>query len=139
MTSRERKAVTWIKKKGSVTAEMLVEWDQRTAGTKFFEWDDLKASHEWRLQQARLWMNKFRKKINGFRVRSFIHFDENEELGIEEGYVPIEEISVNPSMRQVVIRDITKRMATLGSELKLWKLSDEERSGVLERVAAAMN
>lgn len=138
MTSRERKAITWIRKKGSVTAQMMVEWDERTPGPKFFEWDEARASHEWRLQQARFWLNKFRTKINGFRVRSFIHFDENEEMGIQDGYVHIEEISANPTMRQAVIRDITKRMANLAAELKLWKLSEDERADILKRVSAAM-
>ena len=46
-----RKMIAYVKKRGSVTAEELVEWD-RTHGRLVFDWDDANAAEEWRKQQA---------------------------------------------------------------------------------------
>lgn len=132
------KLLRWIKSKGSATAEQLVEWDLRN-GKKLFDWDDPNAAHEHRLYEARVFLNRFRTIINGFRVRSFIRIPENPEQGIpEDAYYPVGVISETPAMRDFVIRDIQKRLAKMAMELKLWKLTDEERRAVLQRVEDAL-
>lgn len=132
-SSAVRKALTYIKKQGSVTSDELVEWD-RTHGRRLFKWDDAEAGPLWRLHEARVFLNSFRGYFEKKRIRAFIHIDEDPEQGIDRGaYFTPEDISNHPGMRAQVIRDISKRISRLASELKLWKLSDGERDALLAR------
>jgi hypothetical protein len=133
-----RKALQFIARKGAVTSEQLVEWDHGH-GRRLFLWDDAKAGSEFRLHQAILFLNRFRAKFEGMRVRAFIHLRENVEAGIDQNaYYTVETISQNPGMREQVIQDITKRMASLASELKMWNLNEAERAALFERLEQAM-
>jgi hypothetical protein len=133
-----RKALLWVKKRGSVNAEDLVEWD-RTHGQRLFDWNDPQAAQEWRQHQARVFLNRFRRVFEGMRVRAFIHIHEDAEAGIETSeYVNVETITRHPGMRAQVIDDITRRMKMLASELRLWKLTLEEQAELFSRLADAM-
>ena len=129
-----RKALKFIKTKGAVTAEQLVEWDA-THGRRLFTWDNADAADSYRIHEARLFLNSFRAKFDGMRVRAFTHVQEDETAGIEKSaYYTVETISKHPGMRAQVVSDITRRMAMLASELKMWKLSDTEREALFERL-----
>lgn len=133
-----RKALAFIKKRGSVNAEDLVAWD-RDHGRRLFDWDDPHAAEEWRKQQARVFLNRFRAQFEGMRVRAHIHINADAEAGIEESaYYGIEAITEHPGMRAQVIDDITRRMKMLASELRLWKLTPEEQAELFDRLKAEM-
>lgn len=133
-----RKFLKFVKAKGSVTTEQAVEWDERN-GRRLFTWDDAVAGQLRRLDEARLLLNRFHAKFNGWRVRRLIHLHEDEEQGIDKAaYYPIEVITKHAGMREQVVGDITRRMATLAAELRMWKLSDTERDAVIARLREAM-
>ena len=133
-----RRALAFIKHRGSVNAGDLVEWD-RTHGRRLFDWSDPEAAAEWRLHQARVFMNRFRQVFEGMRVRAIIHIREDAAAGIDESaYVTVETITQHPSMRAQVIDDITRRMRMLASELRLWKLTPTEQAALFRRLAEAM-
>ena len=54
------------------------------------------------------------------------------------GYVHVETITQHHGMRAQVIDDITRRMRMLASELKMWKLTSDERADLFVRLAEAM-
>lgn len=133
-----RKALKFIKGKGAVTAEQLVEWDA-THGRRLFTWDDEEAASEWRLQEARFFLNRFRRQFEGMRVRAFIHVREDAEAGIDrDAYYTVETISNHTGMRDQVVADISGRMTRLAGELKLWRLTIDERAALFARLAQAM-
>ena len=137
-TTHVRKALKFIRNKGVVTAEQLVEWDA-SHGRRLFDWNNAEAGKQWRVHQARLFMNSFRAQFEGMRVRAIIHVDEDEEQGIDRGgYYPVEAISEHQGMRDQVVGDISRRMTVLASELKMWRLSEPERTALFERLRAAM-
>ena len=133
-----RKALAFIKKRGTVNAEDLVAWD-RDHGRRLFDWKDQTAAAEWRLHSARVFLCRFRGIFEGMRVRAMIHVHEDAEAGIDESaYVGIEAITQHPGMRAQVIDDLTRRMKMLASELRLWKLSPQEQADLFQRLAEAM-
>lgn len=133
-----RKAIAFIKRRGTVSADELVEFD-RTHGRRLFDWNDPAAAEDWRKHQARLFLNSFRAKFEGMRVRAFVHIHEDADAAIESaGYVSVETIAQHPGMRAQVMADIVKRMKTLASELKMWKLSDDEQRSLFTQLADAM-
>lgn len=133
-----RKALAFIKRQGSVTPDELVEWD-RTHGQRLFDWNDESAAAEWRKQQARTFMNSFRRTFDKMRVRGIIHVHEDAEAEIERSaYVTVETIAEHPGMRAQIIDDITRRMRMLASELRMWKLTPEEQADLFARLAEAI-
>lgn len=138
-----RKAIAFVKtreKRGMVTnADDLVEWDL-AHGRRLFDWDNASAAADWRLHQARLFLNRFRAMFDGMRVRAFIHISEDEQAGIDEsGYVTVEGIAAHPGMRAQVIDDIVRRMKMLASELAMWQLEAGEQAAIFQQLADAMN
>lgn len=135
---RVRKALAYIKRRGSITAEDLVEWD-RTHGKQLFNWDDASAAEDWRRHQARIFLNSFRTYFEKMRVRGFIHVRKDEEADINEAaYVSVETITQHRGMRVQVIADIIRRIEMLTSELRMWKLTQTERTQFFERLAAVL-
>lgn len=133
-----RAALKFVKGRGSVTADELVEWD-RSHGRHLFTWDDTEAAEDWRRHEARMFLNRFRAVFDGMRVRAFIHVREDEQADIDEsGYVSVEAIAKHSGMREQVIGDITRRMQSLASELRMWNLSDAEQAALFARLAAAI-
>ena len=133
-----RKALKFIKAKGAVTAEQLVEWDA-THGRRLFTWNNAEAAESYRVHEARLFLNSFRAKFDGMRVRAFTHVQEDETQGIDKtAYYSVEAISKHPGMRAQVVSDITRRMAMLASELAMWKLSEKEREALFQRLREEM-
>ena len=134
-----RKAIAFVRKRGRVTAEELVTWD-RDHGRRLFNWDDPDAAEEWRRQQARMFLNRFRAKFEGMRVRAFIHVRENEEQGVkEDAYYTVESIAQHSGMREQIIGDVTRRMSSLAGELKMWRLGEAEQRALFDRLRVAMS
>lgn len=137
-TPHVRKAVAFIRRRGRVTAEELVDWDRRN-GRRLFDWDDPAAAEEWRKHQARIFLNSFRAQFENMRVRAFIHVREDAAAGIDEdSYYTIEAISQHEGMRAQIIGDVTRRMTSLACELRMWDLSDGEQAKLFERLREAM-
>jgi len=134
-----RRALRFIKgHKGGITPEALVAWDDQH-GRRLFTWANTQAAEQWRVHEARLFFNRFRWNIGGLRVRSFINMSENKDEGIDErSYVSTETISENKKLRDIVIGDITRRMKSLASELKMWNLTDNEREAIFAQIREQM-
>jgi hypothetical protein len=133
-----RKALKYIRRRKSITAEELVEWDA-AHGRLLFSWNDESAAVAWRTHQARLFLNSFRATFEGMRVRAFIHVNEDEEQGIENAYYTIEAIAEHAGMREQVIGDVTKRMASLATELAMWNLTAVEQQALFDRLRSALS
>lgn len=130
-----RRALKWIKS-NKPTSEELVKWDG-AHGQNLFTWHEGEAAHIGRCHEATKFMNRFRAKFEGMRVRGFIHIDEDADKDINKtGYYPVEEIAEHEGMRAQVVADITKRMANLASELKMWKLSNKEQEELFAKLRA---
>jgi hypothetical protein len=126
-------ALRWIRKQGKkgITAEALVAWDAKN-GKRLFRWDDKRAAADWRVHQARMFLNSFRGVFERMRVRKFMQIPANEQTGLEESvYLDTRTISEDQKLRQWAIDDLTRRMQKIASELKFWKLTDEERGRIL--------
>lgn len=137
-TTHVRKALKFINSKGAVTADELVEWDG-AHGRRLFTWDDTAAAAECRRQEARKFLNSFRAKFEGMRVRAFIHIREDEDQGIDrDAYYTVETIAHHDGMREQVVANITTRMTGLANELRLWRLSPHERDTLFTRLNEAM-
>ncbi len=133
-----RKALGFIRRKHGVTAEELVEWDRQN-GRRLFDWNNESAADEWRRQQARVFLNSFRAQFDKMRVRAFIHVREDEQADISQSaYYTVEAIARHKGMRVQVIEDISRRMASLASELAMWKLNSDEQGELFERLRAMM-
>ena len=133
-----KKALAWLKRRRTVTADALVEWD-RQHGQRLFQWNDQEAAEEHRRQQARIFLNVFRQLKDGLRMRAFINFHEDEEAGIEQReYYRVDVIIKNERLRQIVIDDLMRRIEKAAAELKFWKLSEQEREGLVNQFLAAL-
>lgn len=135
-----RRALVWLRKRKSVTAEELLDYDRSHGGHLFINrWGQQEAAVAWYLHQARIFLNSFRGIFEGKRVRAYIHINKDEEAEIEAGYVHVEDIAVNKTMRAQVVADITRRMRMLASELAMWKLSKTEQHALFEQLETAMH
>lgn len=134
-----RKALAFIRQRGAVTAAELVEWDFRH-GRRLFTWDQDKAADEYRMMEARFFLNSFRARFDGMRVRAFIHVREDESRQIDrDAYCTIESISQHQGMREQVIENVTKRMESLAAELRMWRLTRAEVRVVFRKLWVAIN
>jgi len=130
----------FIRRRGAkgVTADELVTWDA-THGKRLFCWDEAKAAHEWRVQQARVFLNSFRGVFNRMRVRKFQFVPGGEETGRADGaYLDTETISQDAKLREWAIGDLTRRLKSTASELRFWKLTEEERLTIMRQLDEAL-
>lgn len=122
----------------AVTAEMIVQWDL-SHGRRLFTWSNDTAATQYRLHEARLLMNTMRHKINNMRVRSYMAVRVESETGkTKRAYVSSQTVSLNEGLREQVLADLTKRMKSLASELRLWKLTERERQRILDELREAI-
>lgn len=138
-TPAVRKAVSFIRSRGgTVTADELVAWDAKH-GRRLFNWNTEAAAADWRLYQARLFLNSFRSVIDGMRLRAYINVPAGEETGREEkAYVALSVISADQRQRAWAIKSIVRRMKVLASELRFFKLEAAERDAVIAELNEAM-
>lgn len=133
-------ALMFINQRGTkgVTTVQLVRWDE-THGKKLFTWNDEKAAHDHRLNQARLFLNSFHGVFRRMRVRKFMKVPEGELTGRETGaYLDTKIISEDEKMRAWAIGDLTRRIVKMTSELRFWKLTQEERTTILTQLEVAL-
>lgn len=130
-----RRALKFLRSRASVTPEELVDWDA-AHGRRLFDWSDASAAASWRVQQARQFMNGFRRTLDGKRVRGWISVRPGE--GDARAYVSVERISEEPALREQVVDDIRRRLVVLASELKMWKLDAHERADLFKRLRDAI-
>lgn len=132
-----RKALKWVRsRKGKVTTEELVDWDA-THGRHLFTWNDAEAGEHWRKLEARQFFTRFRAMFDGMRVRAFYNLPTKEDPA-QRAYFPVEEIAGDPDLRGAVIGTLTRKLAALASELRMWKLSPDEQADLFERLRVAM-
>lgn len=131
-----KQAVHFARASGAVTPEQLVRWDDGH-GRHLFTWNDAVAGSAWRLHQARLFLEHFRRFFNGYRVRAFISLPTGEDG--ERAYFPAEHIAETKKLRELVIADLVRRMANLAKELLVWRLSPRERLAVIRRLSDAIS
>jgi hypothetical protein len=134
-------ALAYIKSRGKtgITAEELVTWDA-AHGKRLFTWAQEDAAQQWRIQQARVFLNSFRGVIDRMRVRMFRRVPAGEETGLAAAaYLDTQTISEDMLLRTWAISDLTKRIKKLGSELKFWKLTESERQKVLVELEAVLS
>ena len=136
-----KKALQFIqsmaRRQKGVTAEELVRWDF-THGKRLFNWSDPSAAHEWRVQQARVFLNTFQRMFENTRVRLVANMPADVEVGRPRAYFHAETISKDPRMREQIIESIAERMANLAKQLRMWKLTAAERTGLIRRLEAAL-
>lgn len=136
-----QRALSFIRKRGArgVTAELMVQWDSRN-GRKLFNWNDQQAAEEWRLHQARRFLNSFRGVFERMCIRKFIHIPEGEETGLTEGrYLDVETISRDDKLRTWAIGDIMRRIERQASQLQFWRLEEAEREAIISQFRSWMN
>src|SRR5262245_50500206 len=137
------RALRYIRSKGSCTTEQLVEWDSKH-GKQLFTWDDSEGARLNRLQEARMFFNRFRLTIGQFRVRALINIrgaDEEAPDGESRvrAYYPVEEIAERPDLRALVVADLTRRMTSIARELAMWKLTSEEQKKLFDLLHQALD
>lgn len=135
-----QRVLKFIRKRGKqgVTPEEIVAWDA-AHGKRLFCWTDREAAAQWRLHQARMFLNCFRGVIDRMRVRQFINVPAGEETGLSERiYLDTQVISDDAKLRAWAIADLTRKAKVLMSELRFWKLSDAERAQVLDQLSEAL-
>jgi len=133
-------ALRFIRKQGKkgVTAEDLVAWDAKH-GKRLFRWNDERAAQDWRIHQARLFLNSFRGIFERMRVRKFMQIPANEDTGLTTAvYLDTQTISEDTKLRGWAIDNLTRKMQSLASELRFWKLTDDERVRVLAMLEASL-
>lgn len=136
-----RAARRFVVSHAEIEPKELVEWD-RTHGKKLFEWDDAKAGREYRLHQARQFINRIAwvvdNAIGKVRVKALYNVptgasgvDEDEPARI---YRSARDVAANPKDRAAVIEFLTRRMETLAADLRFFKLTKAEQRELLARI-----
>jgi hypothetical protein len=106
-----------LAKLGSFTTERLLQVASSPASPlhKYFEWDDSKAAHEYRLTQARHLV-----LVAGFDVDGTTHrTHESVVIDKQRMYVPIEEIARSPELIDQVLQSAL-------NELVFWKAKHQK-------------
>lgn len=99
---------------GTLTPEVVVKEasDPSSPLHGSFEWDDTEAAHQWRIQQARVLIGRFKVEVQvspkkTVKCRQFTHVRSRDE------YVPTEEALGDPEMRDVVLEQARRDLAAL--------------------------
>lgn len=133
-----QRAISYVRRRGSVTTEQMIEWDFKH-GKSLFTWDDEEGARQNRLQEARRFLNHFDTMFKGMRARAFYHLPRDPAAGVEERqYVPVEKVVESAALRDIVVGQLTRRMKTIAAELKFWELGPEEQQEVLREVRYAL-
>lgn len=133
-------AIAWIvdRKRGVVTTEQLVEWD-RVHGRKLFTWDDVEAAREYRLAEARRFLNHFVVQFQGMRARAFYNVPKSDEAGIKkQAYIHVERVTENEVLRDLVLQQLTRRIVVLTKQVKFLEVTPVEAEAVLREVRLAL-
>lgn len=100
---------------GGVQAKDLVDHsrDKNAPLHNQFEWDDVKAGEEWRIQQARVMMSQFTIENNP-NVRAVSHVIYELETGDKDrAYFTYETIQSRPELKQAFLKQFKKHVEGL--------------------------
>ena len=81
------KEILEVKEKNGLTAEAIIEQAKKKNNPlhDFFDWDDTKAAHKWRLQQARVLINEVKVVVENKEYYAFENVSIEIEADSEEG------------------------------------------------------
>lgn len=119
---------------GKITPEVIVREasDKSSPLHSYFEWDDEKAGHRWRVQQARILLNNIQVKVvsNG-EERQISVF---EVTSTSEGYKSIDTFTREDV--EYVKADIRSRLKALNEKMKSYNQFDRVREHVTAAIEA---
>lgn len=106
------------------TTEVLEDAKKTNSPTHdFFEWDDTKASKQYRLHQARILMSHIVEVVivdqQKYSTRSF--FNVRDKTSKETAYVTVKSATTNRDYRNELVNDIIKQMENSTTLLKMFR------------------
>lgn len=119
---------------GKITPEVIVREasDKSSPLHSYFEWDDEKAGHRWRVQQARILLNNIQVKVvsDGEERRISVF----EVTSTSEGYKSIDTFTREDV--EYVKSDIRTRLKALNEKMKSYNQFDRVREHVTAAIEA---
>lgn len=119
---------------GKITPEVLVReaTEKSSPLHSYFEWDDEKAGHRWRVQQARILLNNIQVKVvsDGEERRISVF----EVTSTSEGYKSIDTFTREDV--EYVKADIRSRLKALNEKMKSYNQFDRVREHVTAAIEA---
>lgn len=119
---------------GKITPEVIVREasDKSSPLHSYFEWDDEKAGHRWRVQQARILLNNIQVKVvsDGEERRISVF----EVTSTSEGYKSIDTFTREDV--EYVKTDIRSRLKALNEKMKSYNQFDRVREHVTAAIEA---
>lgn len=119
---------------GKITPEVIVREasDKSSPLHSYFEWDDEKAGHRWRVQQARILLNNIQVKVvsDGEERRISVF----EVTNTSEGYKSIDTFTREDV--EYVKTDIRSRLKALNEKMKSYNQFDRVREHVTAAIEA---
>lgn len=119
---------------GKITPEVIVREasDKSSPLHSYFEWDDEKAGHRWRVQQARILLNNIQVKVvsDGEERRISVF----EVTSTSEGYKSIDTFTREDV--EYVKADIRSRLKALNEKMKSYNQFDRVREHVTAAIEA---
>ena len=119
---------------GKITPEVIVREasDKSSPLHSYFEWDDEKAGHRWRVQQARILLNNIQVKVvSDGEERQISVF---EVTSSSEGYKSIDTFTREDV--EYVKADIRSRLKALNEKMKSYNHFDRVREHVTAAIEA---
>ena len=119
---------------GKITTEVLVReaTEKSSPLHSYFEWDDEKAGHRWRVQQARILLNNIQVKVvTDGEERQISVF---EVTSANEGYKSIDTFTREDI--EYVKSDIRSRLKALNEKMKSYNQFDRVREYVTAAIEA---
>lgn len=132
-------ALSALETEGRLTPEMVVEAarDESSPLHECFEWNDLKASAAWRIEQARKLIRSVMVEITTHErtisVVRYVH--DPATLNGEQGYVTVKQLSHEPeNVKRLIAQEFARAQANLA---RAQDLADVLGAGVKKAVASA--
>lgn len=119
---------------GKITPEVIVREasDKSSPLHSYFEWDDEKAGHRWRVQQARILLNNIQVKVvSDGEERQISVF---EVTSTSEGYKSIDTFTREDV--EYVKTDIRSRLKALNEKMKSYNQFDRVREHITAAIEA---
>lgn len=119
---------------GKITPEVIVREasDKSSPLHSYFEWDDEKAGHRWRVQQARILLNNIQVKVvSDGEERQISVF---EVTSTSEGYKSIDTFTREDV--EYVKADIRSRLKALNEKMKSYNQFDRVREHITAAIEA---
>jgi len=124
-----------------------VKWDA-AHGKHLFLWNDTRAGHEYRVHQARNFINRIAwivdNAIGKVRIKAMYSVSTGDRTTLEEDeptrvYRSARDVTGNAKDRSEVIAYLTKRMLTCAADLRFFKLTKAEQRELLTQIERAIS